>query len=61
VLPHCVHLFSCGARQRCEAFRVRRRIFEVLRFGTPMVSGNQSTVSKKNNGEEAKGNVICDP
>jgi hypothetical protein len=47
VLPHWVHLFSCGARQRCDALRVRRRIFEVLRLGTPIVSGNESTVSKK--------------
>jgi hypothetical protein len=38
VLPHCAHLFSCGACQRLAAFRVRNRIFEVLRLGTPMVS-----------------------
>jgi hypothetical protein len=36
VLPHCAHLFSCGACQRLAAFRVRNRILEVLRFGTPM-------------------------
>ena len=36
VLPHCGHLFSCGACQRCDALRVRSRIFEVLRFGTPI-------------------------
>jgi hypothetical protein len=40
-------LFKTGARQRCDAFRVRSRIFEVLRLGTPMVSGNESTVSEK--------------
>jgi hypothetical protein len=40
-------LFKTGACQRCDAFRVRNRIFEVLRLGTPMVSGNQSTVSEK--------------
>ena len=36
VLPHWVHLFSWGACQRWEALRVRRRIFEVLRLGTPI-------------------------
>jgi hypothetical protein len=36
-LPHWVHLFSFGARQRCDALRVRRRIFEVFLLGTPMV------------------------
>ena len=38
VLPHCAHLFSCGACQRLAALRVRNRILEVLRFGTPMFS-----------------------
>jgi len=49
VLPHCVHLFSCGACQRCEALRVRRRIFEVLRFGTPIRRGvgKQSFVKRQ--------------
>ena len=47
-----VALFRIGAVQRCDALRVRRRIFEVLRLGTPIVSGNQSTVFWKNNGEE---------
>ena len=37
LLPHCGHLFSCEACQRFAAFRVRNRIFDVLRFGTPMV------------------------
>jgi hypothetical protein len=36
VLPHCGHLFNCGARQRLAALRVRNRIFDVLRFGTPI-------------------------
>lgn len=36
VLPHCVHLLSWGGCQRCDALRVRRRIFEVLRLGTPI-------------------------
>jgi hypothetical protein len=36
VLPHCGHLLSCDACQRFAAFRVRNRIFDVLRFGTPI-------------------------
>jgi hypothetical protein len=36
VLPHCGHLLSCGACQRFAALRVRNRIFDVLRFGTPI-------------------------
>jgi hypothetical protein len=31
------------------ALRVRKRIFDVLRFGTPMASGYESTVFVKNN------------
>jgi hypothetical protein len=50
VLPHCGHLFKTGAYQRCDAFRVRNRIFEVLRLGTPMVSGNES----RNSGKDKK-------
>ena len=38
VLPHCAHLFSCGACHRLAALRVRNRIFEVLRLGTPIIS-----------------------
>jgi hypothetical protein len=38
VLPHCGHLLNCRACQRLAALRVRNRIFEVFRFGTPMVS-----------------------
>ena len=33
--PHCGHWESFGACQRFAALRVRKRIFEVLRFGTP--------------------------
>jgi len=29
--------------------RVRNRIFEVFRFGTPMAGGYESTISLKNN------------
>jgi len=49
VLPHCAHLFSCGACQRFAALRVRNRILEVLRFGTPMSGGYESTAYLKNN------------
>jgi hypothetical protein len=49
VLPHCGHLFSCGACQRFAALRVRSRIFDVLRFGTPMESGYESMFWLKNN------------
>jgi len=38
VLPHCAHLLSCGACHRLAALRVRNRIFEVLRLGTPIIS-----------------------
>jgi hypothetical protein len=48
-LPHCGHLFRCGACQRFAALRVRNRIFDVLRFGTPMASGYESMVLVKNN------------
>lgn len=40
VLPHCGHLLSFGACQRFAALRERIRIFEVLRFGTPMAAGD---------------------
>jgi hypothetical protein len=48
-LPHCGHLVSCGACQRLAAFRVRNRIFDVLRFGTPMAGGYESTIRSKDN------------
>ena len=35
-LLHCEQRESWGACQRLAARRVRRRIFEVLRLGTPM-------------------------
>jgi hypothetical protein len=44
LLPHCEHLFSCEACQRFAAFRVRNRIFDVLRFGTPMAGAYQSII-----------------
>jgi hypothetical protein len=54
-LPHCGHLFRCGACQRFAALRVRKRIFDVLRFGTPMASGYESTSEQENNVEALKG------
>jgi hypothetical protein len=48
LLPHCGHLLRCGACQRFAALRVRNRIFEVLRFGTPMGARYQSTAFLKN-------------
>jgi len=49
VLPHWGHLLSCGARQRFAALRVRNRILDVLRFGTPIAGDYESTISVKNN------------
>ncbi len=40
VLPHWEHLFKCAACQRFAALRVRNRILDVLRFGTPMAGGD---------------------
>jgi hypothetical protein len=48
VLPHWGHLFKCAACQRLAALRVRNRILDVLRFGTPMGAGYQSTHFLKN-------------
>ena len=58
VLPHCGHLFSCGARQRCEALRVRKRIFEVLRFGTPMAGAYESMLFIKDKWEGLRGGAL---
>lgn len=49
LLPHCGHLFNSGARQRCDALRVRSRILDVLRFETPMTGGYESMLLQKNN------------
>src|SRR6476646_6480168 len=49
LLPHCGHLFSCEACQRFAAFRVRNRIFDVLRFGTPMAGAYKSIFVRENN------------
>jgi len=49
VLPHCGHLLNCRACQRLAALRVRKRIFEVFRFGTPMAGGYESTLLQKDN------------
>ena len=50
VLPHCAHLFSCGACQRLAALRVRNRIFEVLRLGTPIVRATKAPLFRKTSG-----------
>ena len=47
VLPHCGHLFNCGACQRFAACRLRDRIFEVLRFGTPICALRKHAFLKK--------------
>ena len=47
LLPHCGHLLSRAACQRFAAFRVRNRIFDVLRFGTPMVRATKASLSWK--------------
>jgi len=49
LLPHCGHLFNCEACQRFAAFRVRNRIFDVLRFGTPMAGAYQSIIRRNYN------------
>jgi hypothetical protein len=49
VLPHWGHLLRCGACQRFAALRVRNRILDVLRFGTPMTGGYQSIFRGENN------------
>jgi hypothetical protein len=52
LLPHCGHLLSCEACQRFAAFRVRNRIFDVLRFGTPMAGAYQSIIRRNYNQRE---------
>jgi hypothetical protein len=47
VLPHCGHLLECGARQRLAAFRIRNRILDVLRFGTPMQAFTEARSCEK--------------
>jgi hypothetical protein len=42
-------LFSCEACQRFAALRVRNRIFDVLRFGTPMAGAYQSIIRRNYN------------
>jgi len=37
VLPHWGHLLRGGACHRFAALRVRNRILDVLRFGTPII------------------------
>ncbi len=49
LLPHCGHLLSCEACQRFAAFLVRNRIFDVLRFGTPIAGAYQSIIRRNYN------------
>jgi hypothetical protein len=49
LLPHWGHLLSCVACQRFAALRVRNRILDVLRFGTPMAGGYESIFKEENN------------
>ena len=49
LLPHCGHLFSCEACQRFAALRMRNRLFDVLRFGTPIAGAYQSITTQENN------------
>jgi hypothetical protein len=45
LLPHCGHLLSRAACHRFAAFRVRNRIFDVFRFGTPMARATKAWLS----------------
>jgi len=58
LLPHWGHLFSCAACQRFAALRVRNRILDVLRFGTPMAAGYESILERENNVEALNGPSI---
>src|SRR5215831_4103797 len=49
LLPHCGHLFSCETCQRFAALRMRIRIFDVLRFGTPMAGAYKSIFRRNYN------------
>ncbi len=65
-LPHCGHLFSSAACQRFAALRVRNRIFEVLRFGTPIEAmrkaGNrQKTTCREEFSEFRHGTRFANP
>jgi len=40
------------------ALRVRNRIFDVLRLGTPMSGGYESTISLKNNRPPEEGDSL---
>jgi len=51
LLPHWGHLLSGAACQRFAALRVRNRILDVLRFGTPMAGGYESILERENNVE----------
>jgi len=49
LLPHWEHLFRCAACHRFAALRVRNRILDVLRFGTPIAGGYRSIIRRNYN------------
>jgi hypothetical protein len=55
LLPHWGHLLSRAACQRFAALRVRNRILDVLRFGTPTAGGYESIFDEENNVEALNG------
>src|SRR5436305_12481609 len=58
LLPHWGHLLSRAACQRFAALRVRNRILDVLRFGTPMAGVYESTFEEENNVEALKWDLV---
>jgi len=58
LLPHWGHLLSRAACQRFAALRVRSRILDVLRFGTPMAGGYESILERENNVEALNGSSV---
>jgi hypothetical protein len=58
LLPHWGHLLSRAACQRFAALRVRNRILDVLRFGTPMAGGYESILERENNVEALNGSSV---
>jgi hypothetical protein len=62
LLPHCGHLFRRAACQRFAALRMRNRILDVLRFGTPRGGRYQSIFGGEDNVEVLKRNrAFCHP
>jgi len=57
-LPHWGHLFKFAACQWFAALRVRNRILDVLRFGTPMAGAYESIFQWENNVEALDGRNV---